>query len=799
MKQLYLLAAIVVCLSTSVKLEAQIISVNPDSAVQGQRLNIVVTAENIDFTQGTNTVSFRQGSSELIVRDKSAGGKGSITLHPTFTIDYPAGYYKLSVTNTDKGVTYTRDSAIILKTLPFIDFITPAYATKGETVTITIHGFNTHFDKAGATNGVYLDNGSKTIDPISITPIDAVTMKAQFVLTASHSAGLYSITVYNITDGVFSKPGVFEVKGSSATPAIVSVTPAVATQGQELDIEVTAQGIDFTQGSNVVSFKQGNMELPMYKTNKNNGTSMTIRQTFTKDNPTGFYTLSILNTAANITLLKENAIEVKPGLKTPSLDSISPTFGRQGENVVITIYGTNTHFNKTGITNSVYLLNGNKTINAATTTAIDSVTIQAEFALTYACFPWSYPINVNNYIDGTISKINAFKILEGPLTPKILALAPDSAVQGQTLDIEVTAENVDFTQGTNMVSFKQGSSEFQMFNTVVNSATSMTIHQAFNTDHPTGYYNLFIYNTKTEIQLIKNNAFYLKPDLTKASLDSVSPKTARQGEKVTMTFYATNTNFDKPDLTNSVYLKSLNKKISATNITAIDSVTLEAEFTLTYGQPISFYSANIYNDSDGTFSIPYVFELTEGINTPHILKVTPDTLVAGETLDIEVTGENIDFTQGTNIVTIRQGMMDIFMNSSTADSPTTLFVNIKVNEYFPSGTYSLSIYNTSFDILLLSNQTLTRERAFYLKSNYWQTDGFSQIPEDKILFYPNPANHYLYLKKKYDQVQLYDMNGRKVLEWKHEVILDISGLHKGMYFIKLRTGNDINVQKVIIE
>ncbi len=801
MKNFYLLALLALCLSSSKVLDAQIISVNPDTVVQSQTINIDVTAQNIDFSQGTNTIYFKQGNTELYTSKPSVSSKTSITIRHKFTFNDPLGYYKLFISNSYSGVTYSRDSAICVKPNlepASIEYIMPTTAKKGETITITVYGINTHFNKAGLTNYVTLQNGSNSIGPVTTTPIDEITLKAEFAFTGNNPPGLYSVNVNNLTDGTITKSNAFSLQSGSITPAILTVVPDHAVQGQTLDIGVTAENIDFTQGTNVVSFKQGNTDLPMYLTYKNNPTSMTIHQTFTTDNPTGYYDLWITNTAANVTLKKVNAIYVNPNLTIPTLGSITPTSAHQGETVIVTVLGSNTSFNKSGVTNYVYLQNGNKQIVAEAITPIDSIRLEARFVLTYAHPPGFYSINVRNNVDGTITKPNAFELITGPDTPKILTVAPDSAIQGQALDIDVTAQNVDFTQGTNMVYLKQGSEEIAFYFPVINSATSLTIHHTFNLDHSTGFYNLSVYNTSSENLLTKTNAIYVKPYAALPSLESITPNTAKQGEIVTITFTGTNTHFDKPGIINSVFLKNGNKQINATTLLPIDSVTLEAGFTLTYSQAIGLYSANVYNDTDGTLSIPNAFGLNEGLNTPRILKVTPDTLVAGQTLDIEITAENIDFTQGTNIVTIRQGSSDIYMNSSTADSPTTLFANITVSDYFPSGEYNLSIWNTSFDILLLSNQTLVREKAFYLKSPNLIISVI-EIPEDKILFYPNPVNHNLFLKKKYEIIQLFDINGRKVLESKQVEILDVSGLHKGIYFIKLMTGNAFVVRKLIVD
>jgi len=598
---------------------------------------------------------------------------------------------------------------------------------------------------------------------------------------------LFLITIFTL----------FAIVFNTLKAQIVSVTPDHAIQGERIDIEVTAENINFTQGTNIVYLKQGSTEFIVSQSTVKSATILSFHYTFTSDKPIGYYDLKIWNSSK--TLTKTNAIYVTPDLTIASLDSIVPDTARQGENVTITLYGTNTNFEKAGVNNSVYLSNGFRQIFAIATNPIDSVTLEARFYFDYAYPLGLYSISVNNTSDGEISIPNAFGLLKGPDPPVILSVNPDTVTQGEKLDIEMLGENTDFTQGTNVVYLEQGNMVFYTSYPTINSSTSLTINQSFNIDFPVGYYNLSILNTAANITLTKNNAIYVKPDLTRALIDSITPKTALQGEYITMTIYGTNTSFNKDGVINSAYLKNGYRQINAKTINPIDSLTLEAEFELTYAHTIGFYSINVNNSKDGTVTIPDAFRLLAGLNAPAILTVTPDTLDADQTsdLNIEVTAENIDFTQGTNVVSLIQGNAVIYMNSSSAISPTSLSANFKLNNSVPPGNYNLSIWNTSFNILLVADQTLVKEKALYLKSSVIIKLNITR--DDKTYFYPNPVNDFLYLNQKYEVSQIFDLKGRKILEAKHENVINVSELLKGMYLIKLKKGNDLNVKKLSVE
>jgi hypothetical protein len=68
---------------------------------------------------------------------------------------------------------------------------------------------------------------------------------------------------------------------------------------------------------------------------------------------------------------------------------------------------------------------------------------------------------------------------------------------------------------------------------------------------------------------------------------------------------------------------------------------------------------------------------------------------------------------------------------------------------------------------------------------------------------PNPATDFILIKTaKNSIVRLYDSMGLKVKEVtseKNEVQFDLTGLAKGMYIVEFRNGNEVGVEKVILE
>ena len=292
----------------------------------------------------------------------------------------------------------------------------------------------------------------------------------------------------------------------------------------------------------------------------------------------------------------------------------------------------------------------------------------------------------------------------------------------------------------------------------------------------------------------KKNAVFVRPDPTIASLDSITPTTAAQNDSITITIYGTNTNFDKTE--NTVWLLNSVRQINAIATHPVDSITLEARFYLTGGFPVELYSIVVANELDGTVSLPEIFDLQAGPDAPDVTSVSPDTIEQGQTLDIKVTAVNIDFTQGTNVVSLKQGNTVIYMQNSRALSHDSLTATFSIGKDTPVGAYNLLIWNTIFDITLIAEQTLIKVKALYIKSG---SVGINEILSEANLFFPNPASDMLYLSRKYEVVQIFNLNGRKVLESKQAEIVNISALPEGIYFIMAQRGNRSKIQKLIIQ
>ena len=127
-----------------------------------------------------------------------------------------------------------------------------------------------------------------------------------------------------------------------------------------------------------------------------------------------------------------------------------------------------------------------------------------------------------------------------------------------------------------------------------------------------------------------------------------------------------------------------------------------------------------------------------------------------------------------------------------------------------SGSYSFSVNKDSTYIILIYNQNDTVYCSDYgLKIEVIST--LTNIPSQTtdntgFSFYPNPANTMITIETaqtaKESVMSILNMNGQELLKQQIKDIstqIDVSKLSSGIYFVKLITGNTVEVKKMIKE
>ncbi|MFT6715518.1 MAG: hypothetical protein ACJA0Q_000145 [Saprospiraceae bacterium] len=290
-------------------------------------------------------------------------------------------------------------------------------------------------------------------------------------------------------------------------------------------------------------------------------------------------------------------------------------------------------------------------------------------------------------------------IITGNPQPAILGVSPSNATVNETLQVTITGDNTHFTQGSASsvkFSFDQASTtSINSYNAVNDSLLYVNITVPPNVK--TGSYSVNITNPR-DGSVTYYSALYItgfNPKIT-----AVSPDTLTAGTTLSVSITGSETHFNQGSTSSlSLYLGQSGNAI--TSYTTINDSLITANVQIPTNTKTGKYNLTISNNIDGylTYSNQvYVI----GAN-PQIVSITPDTLKAGTTLNVTISGSETRFTQGSSsTVSLYFSQASATVNSTSIVNDSTISVNITVDPSSISETGALVISN-SIDGSLYSN------------------------------------------------------------------------------------------------
>ena len=584
---------------------------------------------------------------------------------------------------------------------------------------------------------------------------------------------------------------------SLQSQSIVNVEPDNGVQSQSLMITVTGANTTFQQGSNILNLSSTETTISSDLQNILSDTVIEAQFTFNPDHPSGPYDVNVNSSVGNSVTL-EDGFYLYPNTNPPYLISVIPISAAQEDTITLTIYGENTHFDELNNVSSVWMSSEYGSIDGGVVTVIDSATIESQFIFDYSHHPSNYNIYVYNPLDGTLNLQDVFLLNTGPNVPAVSMIEPDSATQCQLLTLTITGDNTNFMQGTHILELKQGSNTiFSYFQNIINDSI-MESDFAFNPDYPAGYYDVCIEKPGDLIQPLLDG-FWLEAVVNIPVLEYIEPDSAKQGDDITMMIFSEYTHFDVAGNQSTVWLNSIyGPQIHGEEITVIDSNNLEVEFIFSYYHSVAEYNVYVYNSLDGTMELENVFNLNQGPNPPEIVSVVPDSATQGDFLDINITGKNLSFLQGSNYLNLSLNGTFINPVNQYPVNDTVYTGSFEFNYSNIPGYYDVNVSGNGFPDISLSE-------GFHLKLFTFlnENDGYSLLT-----IYPNPSTGAFTVKKNCQQkkdilISIYSINGFKFYnsilnEDDTSLNIDLSAAPKGIYLIKINYNDNEQVSKIIL-
>ena len=578
---------------------------------------------------------------------------------------------------------------------------------------------------------------------------------------------------------------------------LVSISPSSASNGQTLNVSITGSNTHFTQGSGTTSvdfsFNQGSPTV-VNSTIILNDTAINANITVPPNTYTGDYNVFVNNSIDGQQSLY-HGFHVN-GIPPPSLVSINPSSANNGQTLNVTITGTNTHFSQSATSVSFSFNQGSPTTIVNSTTILNDSSIDANITVPAFTYTGDYNVFVNNSIDGYLWLYNAFHV-NGIAHPSLVSISPSSASNGQTLNVTITGAITHFTQGSGTTvdfSFNHGGSTVVNSTTILNdSSIDANITVPANT--VTGDYNIFV-NNSIDGQQSLYHGFHVN-GIPPPFLVSISPAGVKPGQTLNVTITGANTHFTQG---NGTYVGFIFNQGSATinSATILNDTSIIANITIPQNTNSGTYNAFVYNDIDGyAYKVFYVFDscfsyyTTAYDYTNNAFTLTLDSITS--TLGVSFNWDFGDGSTSTNQTPTHTFLLDTVYNVCLIITTNT---GVSCSYCHVIGKdYAGHIFRqTGFSMTVL---------------NYDGTIGISENSKNDtaplIIAYPNPANDLITITENpvamhNPVLSIYSIEGQLLLQQfstQGKTELDISGLARGIYLIKMTCTENAEVIKFV--
>ncbi len=407
---------------------AAILSVSPNSGKQNQNGvgPITITGSQTHFTQGTPIVNLGNG---VLVTNTQVTSDTVLTVLVNIAQTAPLQANNVTVTTGGEVATLLGGFTVLVGA-PIVTTVSPATVNQGATVPMTVNGLYTHFN-SGITGASFSPND------VTFVSVNSGATATQAVINVSVSntaaLGSHSITVMDPTDVSASGTGVFTVAGGIA--AVASLLPAAEPQGWSGPVIINGNFTHFSPSS-VVTFSGSGITAGAVQFN--GITQLSVPVTVAQGAAPGSYTVTV--TTGSEVAVGTGLFTVQPGAATVS---ISPNVGNPGTTPIVTITGTNTHFDPVLANDTVSI--GSTPNITATITNVLGQTITAKLTIAAGAALQAYDVSVSDKGNGgdpnPMTITGGFTIeAAAPVAPTIVVTAPVSSATNVPTNTKFTFE-----------------------------------------------------------------------------------------------------------------------------------------------------------------------------------------------------------------------------------------------------------------------------------------------------------------------------------------------------------------------
>jgi hypothetical protein len=622
-----------------------ITTVNPNFGIQGQNLNVNLTATGTNFVQGVTFANFGDGITiNSLTVNSPTTAQANITISNTTYI----GYRTITLVTGGEVATSGPQAFQIGPNAATLISVTPNSSPQGTNLAVALVATGTHFLQ----NATVASFGSGiNVGDIQVT--SPTTATANIAVTAGAPVGVQNVTVS--TGGeIATLANAFTVTGS--TPYLVSVLPSSGQQGQTLNVEIKGQYTTFN-ASNILADFGGDITVNSY--NVISPTDVVINITVSTE-------AAVTSRTANLTSGPAGGATIFPFTFTvtassAAIVSVTPSSVPQGGQVVLTVVGSNTHWVQ-GTTTSAFtpIPVGNISVDKIVVTDSTHATLNISVSS-------DHPVGGHSFYMATGGEVVYSSISVYANTPT-LSMTPANGMPGQTESVSFTGQFTHFSASTLPVVSGQGVS---LQNFIVNSLVSA---QAKIVILPGAAPGLRTITFTTGGEIVTT---YFNVTVTPVYLLNITPYHSPQNNTLNVEITGANTHF-----TAGTTVVNFDPFITV-NSTQVNTATdLVSNITVAANAFIGWHTAYVNTGSEQVIIGFYV----DGPQAPTLVSVNPSSAAQGATANVTITGSLTNWVQGQTEAILGAG---VTVANFTVTSPTTATATISVSPTAPVGGNSV--------------------------------------------------------------------------------------------------------------
>ena len=429
-----------------------------------------------------------------------------------------------------------------------------------------------------------------------------------------------------------------------------------------------------------------------------------------------------------------------------------------------------------------------------------------------ALSPGMYDLGLYFPDNTVVIKPNAFRVDPDPDPASLVSTSPDTALQGQIFYLDITGLNTHFDYNTNYGKsyLKHGNYTLESQWQLAFDATHKQCKFQFPFTAPLGMYDIVAGDELNGV-LNKPAGFELKSNPDTPRIVSATPGHMFQGQSGDLTItgihtlYSFNTYIFDPV---TMLLRKSEEPFKGHEIgyssnapVVLSNLAVKVFMDFPYAEPPGTYDVITKDGLQGNLLLNAGFTLLPGPFPPSILSVSPDSIHAVDSMGnmnlaeiLTVHGRNTHFGDCQLVYgDTYYCWYHKYINDSTFE--VIVYTPYQITE----GWHSMELKNCHDGNFVVQN-------AFYMIN---PTYGTPEISSGQFRVFPNPSTGRVQIKTGTAAgpsalLTLMDMQGQVLEQLRfppgsNALNLELSGLRKGLYLLRLNSGVGSSTRKLVLQ